>query len=75
MRPSAMQVYKAVHVRPDTTWRQHQHPICHLIYNPVYQKAIAAEGSGLICLWKVSLSMTVTLLLLLTAGCTIQDVV
>lgn len=50
-----MQAWKAVHLKPDSSLRRHAHPVCQLVYNSVYQEAISADESGLICVWKVSL--------------------
>ena len=49
-----MQAWKAVHLKPDSSLRRHAHPVCQLVYNSVYQEAISADESGLICVWKVS---------------------
>jgi len=42
-----------VHLKPDSSLRRHAHPVCQLAYNSVYQEAISADESGLICVWKV----------------------
>lgn len=51
-----VQVWRAVHLKPDSSLRRHLHPVCQLVYNSVYHEAISADESGLICVWKVSLS-------------------
>ena len=58
-----VQMWQAVHLKPDSSLRRHLHPVCQLVYNSVYHEAISADESGLICVWKVSLSCTHTLLL------------
>ena len=50
----AVQAWKAVLLKPDSSLRKHAHPVCQLVYNSVYQEAISADESGLICVWKVS---------------------
>ena len=47
------QAWRAVHLKPDSSLRRHAHPVCQLAYNSVYQEAISADESGLICVWKV----------------------
>ena len=42
-----------MHLKPDSSLRRHAHPVCQLVYNSVYQEAISADESGLICVWKV----------------------
>ena len=42
-----------MHLKPDSSLRRHAHPVCQLAYNSVYQEAISADESGLICVWKV----------------------
>lgn len=51
-----VQVWRAVHLKPDSSLRRHLHPVCQLVYNSVYHEAISADESGLICVWKVSFS-------------------
>ncbi|KAA6426925.1 MAG: hypothetical protein FRX49_03249 [Trebouxia sp. A1-2] len=46
--------WRAIHLKPDSSLRRHAHPVCQLAYNSVYQEAISADESGLICVWKVS---------------------
>ena len=53
-----VQVWQAVHLKPDSSLRRHLHPVCQLVYNSVYHEAISADESGLICVWKVSSSFT-----------------
>ena len=53
-RQWSLQAWKAVHLKPDSALRRHAHPVCQLVYNSVYQEAISADESGLICVWKVS---------------------
>ncbi len=65
MPRTAVQVWKEVHLMPDSSLRRHVHPVCQLVYNSVYQEAISADESGLICVWKVSCCSQATLLLLL----------
>ena len=49
-----VQVWPAVHLKPDSSLRRHLRPVCQLVYNAVYHEAISADESGLICVWKVS---------------------
>lgn len=68
-----VQVWPAVHLKPDSSLRRHLHPVCQLVYNSVYDEAISADESGLICVWKVSVfhrGTTLSVFAALHAVCT-----